>query len=63
MIGHKQEYKSLFPASGKVKLNRANKAIKDFVDEVFNSNGEIKNLEYPKQVSKWNCTFCLLKKI
>jgi len=49
------------PASGKVKLNRANNAIKDFVDEVFNSNGEIKNLEYPKQVSKWNCTFCPFK--
>ena len=32
-----------------------------FVSECFNSNGEIKDIEYPKSISKWNCTFCPYK--
>ena len=32
-----------------------------FINECFNSNGDIKELEYPKSVSKWNCMFCPYK--
>jgi hypothetical protein len=39
-----QEFK---PASGKIKLNKAKKAITDFINEVFNSKGEIKDMKYP----------------
>ncbi|MDB4378262.1 PD-(D/E)XK nuclease family protein [bacterium] len=46
------------PPSGKIKLGRAKKAINNFINECFNSNGEIKELFYPKSPSKWNCTFC-----
>ncbi len=49
------------PPSGKIKLNRAKTAISDFVSECFNSNGEIKDVEYPKSVSKWNCMYCPFK--
>jgi len=46
------------PPSGKIKLGRAKNAINGFINECFNSNGEIKELDYPKSPSKWNCTFC-----
>jgi hypothetical protein len=49
------------PPSGKIKLNRAKNAISDFVSECFNSNGDIKEVEYPKSVSKWNCMYCPFK--
>ena len=49
------------PPSGKIKLGRAKKAINSFINECFNSNGDIKELEYPKSVSKWNCMFCPYK--
>ncbi len=49
------------PPSGKIKLGRAKKAMNSFINECFNSNGEIKDIEYPKSVSKWNCTFCPYK--
>lgn len=49
------------PPSGKIKLGRAKKAINDFINECFNSNGDIKELEYPKSPSKWNCNFCPYK--
>jgi hypothetical protein len=49
------------PPSGKIKLGRATKAINNFIKEAFNSNGEIKEQEYPKLVSKWNCMFCPFK--
>tara|TARA_R110001592_G_scaffold34653_6_gene118948 strand:- start:4887 stop:5858 length:972 start_codon:yes stop_codon:yes gene_type:complete len=49
------------PPSGKIKLGRAKKAMNSFVSECFNSNGEIKDIEYPKSISKWNCTFCPYK--
>ena len=39
-----QEFK---PASGKIKLNKAKKAITNFISEVFNSKGEIKDMKYP----------------
>tara|TARA_B100001778_G_scaffold255006_1_gene215063 strand:- start:3403 stop:4377 length:975 start_codon:yes stop_codon:yes gene_type:complete len=46
------------PPSGKIKINRAKTAINDFIVECFSPNGIIKDIEYPKSPSKWNCTFC-----
>ena len=46
------------PPSGKIKLGRAKDAINSFINECFNTNGEIKEIEYPKIASKWNCGFC-----
>ena len=49
------------PPSGKIKLNRANKAVQDFISECFVTSGEIKEIDYPKSPSKWNCNFCPFK--
>jgi len=49
------------PPSGKIKLGRAKKAINDFINECFNSSGKIKDKDYPKSPSKWNCNFCPYK--
>lgn len=49
------------PPSGKIKLGRAKTAINDFISECFNSSGKIKEKDYPKQASKWNCNFCPYK--
>jgi hypothetical protein len=46
------------PPSGKIKLNRANTAVNDFIYQCFKPSGEIKELAYPKSPSKWNCNFC-----
>jgi len=46
------------PPSGKIKLNRAKLAVNSFINECFNSNGKIKEKEYPKSPSKWGCKFC-----
>jgi hypothetical protein len=46
------------PPSGKIKISRARNAINNFINECFNSSGEIKDVEYPKSVSKWNCSYC-----
>ena len=46
------------PPSGKIKLNRAKSAVNDFITECFSSSGKIKEINYPKSPSKWNCTFC-----
>jgi hypothetical protein len=46
------------PPSGKIKINRAKNAINDFITECFSSSGNIKEIDYPKSPSKWNCTFC-----
>jgi len=46
------------PPSGKIKINRANNAVNDFITECFSSSGNIKEIDYPKSPSKWNCTFC-----
>ncbi len=46
------------PPSGKIKLGRAKTAINDFINECFNSNGKIKEADYLKSPSKWNCRFC-----
>jgi len=49
------------PPSGKIKLNKAKNAINHFITTCFNSTGEIKNIDYPKNASKWNCGFCPFK--
>jgi hypothetical protein len=49
------------PPSGKIKLNKAKEAINYFITTCFNSQGEIKNINYPKNPSKWNCSFCPYK--
>lgn len=46
------------PPSGKIKINRAKTAVNDFINECFDSNGKIKEKNYPKSPSKWNCRFC-----
>jgi len=46
------------PPSGKIKINRAINAVKDFITECFSSSGKIKEIDYLKSPSKWNCTFC-----
>ena len=47
------------PPSGKVKLSRAKNAINQFIQECFESSiGCIRNIEYPKNISKYNCTYC-----
>jgi hypothetical protein len=48
------------PASGKVKLNKANKALGEFIDETFNKDG-YKDKSHEPTASKWNCTFCPFK--
>ena len=49
------------PPSGKIKLNKAKTAINNFIKECFNSSGNIKERDYSKSPSKWNCTFCPYK--
>ena len=49
------------PPSGKIKLNKAKTAINNFIKECFNSSGNIKERDYLKSPSKWNCTFCPFK--
>ena len=49
------------PPSGKIKLGRANQAINNFIKECFSTTGDIKDIEYPKSPSKWNCGFCPFK--
>tara|TARA_R110000744_G_scaffold290687_1_gene401420 strand:- start:8 stop:1009 length:1002 start_codon:yes stop_codon:yes gene_type:complete len=46
------------PPSGKIKINRASNAVNDFISECFSNSGKIKEIDYPKSPSKWNCRFC-----
>ncbi len=49
------------PPSGKIKIGRAKSAIDEFIRDCFNTNGDIKEAEYPKSVSKFNCMYCPYK--
>ena len=49
------------PPSGKIKLNRAKNAINDFITTCFSTGGEIKEIQFNKNPSKWNCNFCPYK--
>lgn len=48
------------PASGKVKVNKADKALNEFIEEVFDRKGYKEKNHLPNP-SKWNCTFCPFK--
>ena len=46
------------PPSGKIKLSRAKNAIDQFITDCFEaSTGFVRNIEYPKRPSKFNCSF------
>ncbi len=49
------------PASGKIKVTKAKEALNNFIKKCFNTSGEIREEEYPKVVSKWNCLYCPFK--
>ncbi len=57
-ISRIQEFK---PAAGKVKLNKATKAINSFIEEVFNIDGSHNSKEYLPNPSAHNCKFCPFK--
>ena len=49
------------PASGKVKITKAKESLNNFIKKCFNTTGEVREEEYPKVVSKWNCMYCPFK--
>ena len=49
------------PANGKTKLNRANTALNDFVEDIFNIDGTFKTTDFQAQPSKSNCMYCPFK--
>jgi hypothetical protein len=49
------------PASGKIKVSKAKESLNNFIKKCFNTIGEIREEEYPKVVSKWNCMYCPFK--
>jgi hypothetical protein len=57
-ISRIQEFK---PAAGKVKLNKATKAINSFIEEVFNIDGSYSSKEFLPNPSSHNCRFCPFK--
>lgn len=50
-----QEFK---PADGKVKLNKATQNLNKFLNECFDNQGKIKDIEYPPKPDSFGCTFC-----
>ena len=48
------------PASGKIKVSKATKALNTFIEECFNNN-EYTGKEMKPNPSKYNCTFCPFK--
>jgi len=54
-ISRIQEY---IPPSGKIKMNKATKAINSFIEEVFNWDGSFKDTKFTPQPSLSNCKFC-----
>lgn len=49
------------PASGKIKMSRAEKAMNEFIENVFGMDGKFKNDEFTPNPSKFNCNFCPFK--
>jgi hypothetical protein len=49
------------PASGKIKISRAKNVLNDFIKKCFTTSGEVREGDYPKMASKWNCSFCPFK--
>ena len=50
-----------YPASGKVKLNKAKNNLNEFISKAFNLDGSYKDTTFHAKPSKWNCTFCPFK--
>ena len=50
-----------YPASGKVKLNKAKNNLNEFISKAFNLDGSYKDTIFRANPSKWNCTFCPFK--
>ncbi len=50
-----------YPASGKVKLNKAKNNLNEFISKAFNLDGSYKDTIFQANPSKWNCTFCPYK--
>jgi len=46
------------PTSGKVKLNKATKALNEFIERAFTKDGSYNMGPQLKNPSKWNCQFC-----
>jgi len=49
------------PASGKIKMSRAEKAMNEFIEDVFNNEGKFKEEMFVPNPSKFNCGFCPFK--
>ena len=49
------------PASGKIKMSRAEKAMNEFIEEVFTNEGKFKEEMFIPNPSKFNCGFCPFK--
>lgn len=49
---------SFLPPAGKIKLNKFSNDVETFIKEVFDKENNIKDINYPKTPSKWNCSFC-----
>ncbi len=52
---------TFIPASGKIKITKAKESLNNFIKKCFNTTGEVREEEYPKVVSKWNCMYCPFK--
>jgi hypothetical protein len=46
------------PPSGKIKTKKAITNVTTFIEDVFNTDGSIKDREYTANPSKWNCSYC-----
>ena len=49
------------PASGKIKITKAKESLNNFIKKCFTTDGEVREEEYPKVISKWNCSYCPFK--
>ena len=49
------------PASGKIKMSRAEKAMNEFIEDVFTKDAKFKETILSPNPSKWNCGFCPYK--
>jgi hypothetical protein len=51
------------PASGKIKISRAEKAMNSFIEDVFEIDGKFLNKEFIANPSSNNCRFCAFSKL
>ena len=49
------------PASGKIKMSRAEKAVNEFIEKAFTPEGKYRDDIMIPNESKWNCGFCPFK--